>query len=149
MEDANGNGVSTLVHPSLATGFPAHVGEELSPAVPDAEVTGGTEGDVNAFLVVYELADVESEDPEEYARLLETLKGYPAHARLTRSSWIVKTRGTPADLLESLDRHLLQADRVFIGALTGEAAWRNVACGFEWLTENLGRSRSGRPGSPP
>jgi hypothetical protein len=114
-------------------------------------VGDGRDDELNVLLVVYELADLapESEDPAQYSRLIEALRSHPVHARLTHSAWIVETASDPDQLLASLDAHLDPADRVFVAQLTGVAAWRNAACGFQWLMEHLGtqhsRPRAGLP----
>lgn len=94
--------------------------------------------ELNVFLVVYELTDLVGDDDAEPAqRLLAAIESYPAHARLTRSAWLVRARGNAADLLDDLDRHLTRGDEIFVATLSGEAAWRNVACDYHHLAHAL------------
>ena len=108
------------------------------------------DADLNVLLVVYELADIapDEKEPDTYSRIVETIRSHPNHARLTHSAWLIETSATPADVLDSLVKDLARTDRVFVAALTGELAWRNVADDFEWLSRHLAPPGP-RPGGPP
>jgi hypothetical protein len=104
---------------------------------PDAEM--------NVLLIAYELVESAAgenrlEAHEGFLRVLDT---YPVRAQLTSFAWLVKTPRSAVDVLEALDRHLMPADRLFVAAMSGEAAWRNIEQGFDWLEETLGSC--GRP----
>ena len=92
------------------------------------------ESDLNLFLIVYELADPPGDEPGT-DELLRTLESYPATTRLTDSAWVVRTPRSVSGVFDSLDSALGADDRLFVGSLTGEAAWRNIEHGYDWLEE--------------
>lgn len=94
--------------------------------------------ELNVLFVVYELAGHGDSKPP--AGLLEALQGHPASAQLTSCAWILKTSRSAVDVFESLDRNLGPDDRLFVAGPRGEAAWRNIEQGYDWLEETLGRS---------
>ena len=98
--------------------------------------------ELNVLFVVYELAGAKGGqgEPERAAALVEALRDHPACAQLTSCAWIVKTSRSAADVFESLDRSLEPDDRLFVAGPNGEAAWRNIEQGYDWLEETLGRS---------
>lgn len=72
-----------------------------------------------------------------YDGLYEAIKSYSTWAHVCESDWIVVT----TDSCESVANNLLQQmdynDRIFVYALSGEAAWKNVLCKDDWLKTNL------------
>jgi hypothetical protein len=90
--------------------------------------------ELNLFLIVYELASPTNGEPAT-DQLLHTLEAYPATTRLTDSAWVVRTPRSVTAVFDALDRALGADDRLFVGSLTGEAAWRNVEHGYDWLDE--------------
>jgi hypothetical protein len=92
--------------------------------------------ELNVLFVVYELAGEEEAEPA--ASLVEALREHPACAQLTSSAWLVKTPRSAADVFETLDRTLGPDDRLFVGGASGDAAWRNIEHGYDWLEETLG-----------
>ena len=72
-----------------------------------------------------------------YDALFEVIKGYDAWARVTESTWIVKSSFTCSQIRNSLLSIVDSNDRIFVAELTGTAAWANVICGSEKLKQNL------------
>ena len=72
-----------------------------------------------------------------YTSLYEKLKSYTHWAKITESSWFIKTSKSCADVRDELSKVLDSNDRLFVGKLSGEAAWRNVICESDHLKENL------------
>ena len=91
--------------------------------------------ELNLFLIVYELAVPGNGEQPSPAALLQTLEGYPATTQLTDSAWVVRTPRSATGVFDTLDRHLTPDDRLFVGGLTGEAVWRNLEHGYDWLAE--------------
>ena len=90
--------------------------------------------ELNLFLIVYELAGPPDDEPAT-DELLEMLEAYPATTRLTDTAWVVRTPRSVTGVFDALDRALGSDDRLFVGALSGEAAWRNIEHGYDWLNE--------------
>jgi|SRR5688500_13567890 len=90
--------------------------------------------ELNLFLIVYEIAAPPNGAPTT-DELTQTLEAYPATTQLTDSAWVVRTRRSVTGVFDALDRALGVDDRLFVGSLTGEAAWRNIEHGYDWLEE--------------
>lgn len=98
--------------------------------------------ELNLFLIVYELAGAGNGREPANAELSGELDAHPATTQLTRSAWVVRTPRSVCGVFDALDRHLDPEDRLFVGSLTGEAAWRNIERGYDWLAEAF------EPGGP-
>lgn len=72
-----------------------------------------------------------------YDELYELIKSCPKWARITESTWFVKTNLTCAELRDKLRAKLDKNDRIFVGGLSGYAAWSNVKCDSTYLKNNL------------
>ncbi len=72
-----------------------------------------------------------------YDDLYKAIKSYGGWARITESSWFVKTNDTCKQVYDKLNAQIDNNDRVFVAVLTGTAAWRNVLCDSEYLKTNL------------
>ncbi len=99
-----------------------------------ADATNGMPTDeLNLLLIVYELAPPHNGDERSDAGLVRALERYSATTRLTGTVWIVRTTRSVPSVFDALDRHLVEEDRLFVGSLTGEAAWRNIERGYDWI----------------
>ena len=72
-----------------------------------------------------------------YDELYKTIKSYSVWARVTESTWFIKTSENCVQVRDKLLTHLDGNDRIFIATLTGAAASSNVLCDSEYLKENL------------
>ena len=72
-----------------------------------------------------------------YDELYKAIKAYGTWAHITESTWFVKTESTCVEVRDKLLSHLDKNDRLFVGELTGTAAWNNVLCDGSYLKENL------------
>lgn len=72
-----------------------------------------------------------------YDDLYKAIKAYGTWAHLTESTWFVKTDASCTQIRDTLLSCIDSNDRLFIGELTGTAAWHNVICKNEFLKENL------------
>lgn len=73
----------------------------------------------------------------DYNVLYEAIKSYGKWARITESTWFIKTDDTCVQVRDNLAAMMDANDRLFVGELTGTAAWRNVICSNDYLRENL------------
>lgn len=74
---------------------------------------------MNSYIVVYDL----HEEGQNYACLYKKLKLYPTHWHMQRSVWIIATTQSAAQIRDNLRPCLDSNDKLFVGALRGEAAW--------------------------
>ncbi len=99
-----------------------------------AEGTNGMPTDeLKLLLIVYELAPAHNGDERSEAGLLRALERYSAPVRLTESAWVLRTRSSVPSVFDALDRYLADEDRLFVASLAGEAAWRNIERGYDWM----------------
>ena len=73
----------------------------------------------------------------DYEELYKAIKSYPIYAPITESTWYIKTDETCVQVRDKLKAHVDKNDRIFVVALSGVAAWRNILCDSEYLKENL------------
>ncbi len=97
------------------------------------ETNGMPADELNLLLIVYELAPSLNGDERSDEGLLRELERYSATSQLTGSAWIVRTARSVPSVFDALDRHLTDADRLFVASLTGDAAWRNIERGYDWV----------------
>jgi hypothetical protein len=73
----------------------------------------------------------------DYSSLYEKLKSYTHWAKITESTWFIKTSSSCVDVRDELKKVMDSNDRLFVGKLSGEAAWSNLICNNDYLKENL------------
>ena len=78
------------------------------------------------YWVSYDL-DKPGQDYTELIAAIRKLGG----KRILLSDWLLKSSYTAAQLRDHLSTFVDSNDRIFVAALTGEAAWRNVMAGNE------------------
>jgi len=71
------------------------------------------------YMVAYDL----SAEGQNYECLHKKLKSYGTHWHMQRSVWIVVADQTAAQIRDFLKSCLDNNDKLFVGRLTGEAAW--------------------------
>jgi hypothetical protein len=74
---------------------------------------------------------------QDYEDLISAIKKYYQWAKITESSWLINTDDSCVMIRDNLNQYLDSNDRIFVGNLSGEAAWRNVICGSDGLKERL------------
>lgn len=90
----------------------------------------------NAKFVTYDLMG-KDETSEDYQNLINAIKAYSNWSRVCLSAWIVITPNDCVTVRDNLRKYIDSNDRLFVAALTGEAAWTKVMCDPNWLTANL------------
>lgn len=72
-----------------------------------------------------------------YENLWNAIKSYSYWAKITESTWAVKTDRSAAEIREHLSGCTDADDRIFVIKSGVEAAWKNAICKNEWLKNNL------------
>ena len=86
------------------------------------------------FVITYDLAA----EGQNYDCIIKKIKSYPAWAKLQQSVWIVETPEKAKEIRDDLSGCLDSNDKLFVGKLTGEAAWWNQSDKFtKWFKECL------------
>ena len=86
-----------------------------------------------AYIVTYDLC----KPGQNYDELIKAIKTYH-WCKITESAWVITTTKSSVEIRDYLKGKLDKNDKLFVGKLTGEAAWsgesQEVA---EWLKKNL------------
>lgn len=89
---------------------------------------------MNSYLITYDL----DKPGKDYKSLINMIKKYPAWAHICDSSWCVRTANSSKDIRDTLSPYLDDNDKLFVGKLTGEAAWYGLSEKLtDWLRDNL------------
>lgn len=73
----------------------------------------------------------------DYEALYKAIKNYSTWAHVTESTWFIKTAETCVQVRDKLLKLMDGNDRLFVGELSGAAAWQNSICKGEFLQKNL------------
>lgn len=84
-------------------------------------------------IIVYDLC----KPGRDYDALYDAIKGLGSWARVTESTWLVSTDLSSSQIRDTLAQEMDENDRLFVGKLTGEAAWHNTRCGNEEIKKRL------------
>lgn len=88
---------------------------------------------MNSLIITYDLRA----PGRNYDKLYEAIKAYGTWAHITESTWFIKTSSTCSEVRDNLLTHMDSNDRLFVGKLSGAAAWQNVLCSNDFLKQNL------------
>lgn len=89
---------------------------------------------MNSYLITYDL----DKPGKDYESLINRIKEYPAWAHICESSWCVRSSNSSKDIRDTLSPYLDDNDKLFVGKLTGEAAWQGLSKELtNWLHDNL------------
>ena len=72
-----------------------------------------------------------------YDALYNAIKNYGTWARITESTWFINTTETCVQVRDKLSKQMDSNDRIFVGELSGVAAWKNTICESRYLKNNL------------
>ena len=72
-----------------------------------------------------------------YDGLYNAIKSYGTWAKVTESTWAVKTNSSAVQVRDHLASTMDSDDRIFVIKSGIEAAWRNAIGKNEWFKENL------------
>lgn len=87
----------------------------------------------NSKIVSYDLC----ESGKNYEKLYDYLKNFPSWARITESTWFISSSKSCTKIRDEILNIVDSDDRVFVGELTGVAAWHNTKCKSEYLKNHL------------
>jgi hypothetical protein len=91
---------------------------------------------VPKYLVAYDLVGT-NETSQDYAQLIDKIRSYPNWGKLQKSVWLVTSAKSVSEVRDELLLHMDRNDRLFVGELTGTAAWENTICEHDWLMSFL------------
>ncbi len=75
---------------------------------------------------------------QNYDNLIEAIKKYGTYCKMNKSDWIICTNDDVTTIRNNLKKYLDSNDRLFVGKLTGAAAWSGYQeSTTEWLKKNL------------
>lgn len=74
---------------------------------------------------------------QNYDCLIAALKTYPLRWHLQMSVWIIVSDRKSVEIRNHLQPCLDANDKLFVGRLTGEAAWYGHSDASDWLKQNL------------
>ena len=87
-----------------------------------------------AYIVSYDL----HKQGQNYDCIIKKLEAYPSHWHMQQSVWIVVTNDNASKIRDNLAPCLDSNDKLFVGKLSGEAAWKGLSDkGSKWLKEVL------------
>ena len=82
---------------------------------------------ISSKIIEYDLRQPD----RDYDALYQAIKSYDVWAHITESTWFIKTDATCVQVRDKLLAVMDANDRIFVGELTGSAAWNNVICDNE------------------
>ena len=89
---------------------------------------------MSTFVVSYDLQKL----GQNYDCIIKKLEAYGTHRHMQQSVWIIQTNQTAVQIRDNLKPCLDQNDKLFVGKLSGEAAWWGYGQNIDnWLKQNL------------
>ena len=73
------------------------------------------------------ISDLQTPD-ENSERLHRKIKAYGQYEWIAKDAWIISTTQSCTEIRDNLSAVLGRHDRIFVGDLTGVAAWQNMIC---------------------
>ncbi len=92
---------------------------------------------MHSLLITYDLVGT-AETSEDYKHLIDHIQTHSYWCKVALSTWVVRTERTAVQVRDSCFAHMDSNDRLFVGVLTGAAAWQNVICTDAQLKTGLG-----------
>lgn len=84
------------------------------------------------YIITYDLAE-----GGDYDTLADAIKAYGTWARITESTWAVRTELTAREIRDDILPYLVEGSRLMVVRSGTEAAWWRPLCKSEWLKKNL------------
>ena len=93
---------------------------------------------MNRFLITYDLKKTSTNDrSSDYNKLYEKLSWYNKNARVTESSWIIKTYKNLREVYDNLISVLSRNDSIYITSISNSPLWYNCLSSDEKIREVL------------
>lgn len=70
-------------------------------------------------------------------RLFKKITAYGKYERICKDAWIISTTQSCSEIRDNLSAVLGRNDRIFVGDLTGVAAWQNMICYNERIVQMI------------
>ncbi len=87
-----------------------------------------------SYIVTYDL----HKHGQNYTCLSDKLKKYGTYFHIQGSVWIIETADSAVQIRNNLKACLDSNDKLFVGKLTGDAAWHGYSkSDADWLQKNL------------
>lgn len=77
---------------------------------------------MNNYIVCYDLL----KDGADYDPIIKRIQAYYSYARINKSVWAIRTKYSATEVRDQLKSKVNQGDIIFVGKLSGTAAWINV-----------------------
>lgn len=87
---------------------------------------------MRCYVITYDLIK-----QKNYEILWQAIKTLGVWAKITESTWAVKTEKSAKEIRDYLSQYIDSDDRIFVVRSGVEAAWKNSICSNEWLRNNL------------
>ena len=87
----------------------------------------------NSKIITYDLCNA----GKNYDDLYKYIQNFSKWAHITESTWFVSSAKSCSTIRDEIMKIVDNDDRIFVGELTGNAAWHNTICKSDFLKENL------------
>ena len=88
---------------------------------------------MNTYIISYDLRK-----EQNYDGLYNKIKDYGIWAKITESTWAIKTNNSAVEVRDNLKQVIKEDDnRLFVVKSGLEAAWSNIIGKNEWFQKNL------------
>lgn len=88
----------------------------------------------NILIITYDL----SAPHQNYDGVLSEIKAYGTWAKVSESSYLIKTIKTPEKVRNSLLKYIDDDDKLFIGTVNAPAAWHGLSESLSnWILKHL------------
>jgi CRISPR/Cas system-associated endoribonuclease Cas2 len=75
---------------------------------------------------------------QNYDDLKKKIKSYGTWCHIQESVWMIESSKTCVEIRDDLETVLDNNDKIFVGKMAGEAAWRGLGDAIsKWLKDNL------------
>ncbi len=89
---------------------------------------------MNCFAISYDLIGPN----RDYTAIHDAIKSFNNWAFINESLWIIKSSKTTSEIRNILKNYIDKNDKLFVGKLTGDAAWTNLDDDVSnWLHNSL------------
>lgn len=88
----------------------------------------------NILIITYDL----SAPDRNYEGILKKIKSYGTWAKISESSYLIKTDKTPESVRDQLLKTIDEDDKLFVGTLVAPAAWYGLSEAVSnWILKHL------------
>lgn len=89
---------------------------------------------MSSYIVAYDLY----QSGQNYDCIIKKLEAYPTHWHMQQSVWVIETMQSASDVRDNLLSCLDANDKIFVGSLSGAAAWYGYGDKInKWVKEHV------------